>query len=700
MSAASRAAPPARNAPCPCGSGKRYKDCHGALVAGPALPAADSLEALLRQAEHASARGELALAESCWQRILAIDPDHPEALFHLGNRAHQRREPAIAIECFERALLRAPGHPAILNNLGLALEATGDRERAEACYRGVLAADPQHADALLNLANVSFGAGRYGDAALLHERAAAVRRNESPEVWVQRALAQERILDFAGAESSFQEAARLAPEDGRIQTNLATLYIRQRRHAEAEKPLAKALALDPEAPYALSSLAYVRQQRCAWQGLGELHERIGRLLDRPGGLQQPFNPFPILAMPTSPQQRLVAARNWARGFAPAAPVSLPRLKFVPGERLRIGFVSSDFRPHASAYLQMDLWERIDRRRFEAFAYGIVQKDGGPVGQRIERAFEHFADVSLESSARIAQRIRDDRIAILFDLNGYTRHAREAIFALRPAPVQVNGLGYLGTLGADWYDYILTDRFVTPERSTAYFVERPLYLDECYCPGSRQRDVARETGDRAAHGLPAKGLVFCCFNSAYKILPEVFAVWMRLLRAAPQSVLWLTETKSDTADNLRREATAAGVDPFRLVFGPRLPLPQHLARHAHADLFLDTTPYNAGATCNDALFMGVPVLTCAGETMSSRVAGSQLRAAGLPELVTLDLAAYETLGLELAAQPARLRKYRAFLAANRDTQPLFDLERYAANFADALERVWEDHTGKASVSSNV
>jgi len=349
---------------------------------------------------------------------------------------------------------------------------------------------------------------------------------------------------------------------------------------------------------------------------------------------------------------------------------------------------------------MDLWERIDRRRFEAFAYGIVQKDSGPIGQRIEHAFEHFADVSLESSAHIARRIRDDRVAILFDLNGYTRHAREAIFALRPAPVQVNGLGYLGTLGADWYDYILTDRFVTPERSTAYFVERPLYLDECYCPGSRQRDVARETGDRAAHGLPVKGLVFCCFNSAYKILPEVFAVWMRLLRAAPHSVLWLTETKSDTADNLRREATAAGVDPSRLVSAPRLPLPQHLARHVHADLFLDTTPYNAGATCNDALFMGVPVLTCAGESMSSRVAGSQLRAAGLPEFVTHDLVSYETLALDLVARPGRLLEYRAQLAANRDTWPLFDLDRYAANFADALERVWEDHAAKGSVSSSV
>jgi predicted O-linked N-acetylglucosamine transferase (SPINDLY family) len=690
MSEATLAAAPARNAPCPCGSGKRYKDCHGALASAGATAPAAGVDALVQRAQQALARGETAQAEALWRQVLALDPRHAEALFHLGNRALERGEVAAAIECFERALEHAPGHAALLNNLGLALEKSGDAERARACYEAVLAADPRHPDALLNLANVSFAAGRYADSARMHERAAAVRPATSAEVWVQRGLAQERTADFDGAEASLREAARLAPDDVRIQTNLATLYVRQRRHVEAEEPLERALALDPDAPYALSTLAYVRQQRCAWQGLSELHERIRRLLDRADGSREPFNPFPLLAMPISPQQRLVAARNWARGFAPAVPIPPPRVSYARDERLRIGFVSSDFRPHATAYLQMDLWERIDRRRFEAFAYGLAPADPGPVGQRIARAFEHFVDVCEDSAGGIAQRIRADRIGILFDLNGYTRHAREAIFAQRPAPLQINALGYLGTLGAPWYDYILTDRFVTPEGSRPDFSERFFMLDDCYCPGTSRREIAA-TGDRAAHGLPAAGLVLCCFNSAYKILPAVFSVWMRLLRAAPGSVLWLTETRSDTADNLRGEAGAAGIDPNRLIFAPRVPLPEHLARHVHADLFLDTTPYNAGATANDALFMGVPLITCAGDTMSSRVAGSQLRAAGLPELVTFDLAEYEKLGLELVAQPRRLRALRARLGASRDTCPLFDLDDYARHFAAAIERVWVDHT---------
>jgi predicted O-linked N-acetylglucosamine transferase (SPINDLY family) len=695
MTEARVAAAPARNAPCPCGSGRRYKDCHGVLHAAAAAPPAATAD-LLRQAEQAFARGEHVVAETLWQQVLALDPDHPEALFHFGNRARERGDHAAAIDLYERALRRAQGHPGVLNNLGLALEANGETERAQVCYRAVLARQPQHPDTLLNLANLYYGAGRYADAAVTHEHAAAVRRSVSPAVWLQRALAQEEVNDFAGAEASLREAARLSPDNVQIQTNLATLYVRQRQHAEAEEPLLKALALDGDAAYALSTLAYVRQQRCVWQGLDELHERIRCLLDRPGVEQHPFNPFPLLAMPTSPQQRLVVARSWARGFAPPVPVPRPSVRRAPGERLRIGFVSSDFRPHVTAYLQMDLWERIDRLRFEAFAYGIAKADRGPIGLRIERAFEHFADVSDDSVTGIAQRIRNDGICILFDLNGYTRRAREAIFALRPAPLQVNGLGYLGTLGADWYDYILTDRFVSPEQARPNFAESFFYLNDCYCPGASQRDIAPDAGDRAAHGLPAAGLVLCCFNSAYKILPDVFAVWMRLLRAAPQSVLWLTETKTDTANNLRREAAAASVDPSRLVFAPRVPLAQHLARHVHAGLFLDTTPYNAGATANDALFMGVPLLTCAGETMSSRVAGSQLHAVGLPELVTTSLAAYESLALELIAQPRLLQLYRDRLVANRHTQPLFDLDRYAGHFADAMERIWEDHAGATPV----
>ena len=281
--------------------------------------------------------------------------------------------------------------------------------------------------------------------------------------------------------------------------------------------------------------------------------------------------------------------------------------------------------------------------------------------------------------------------MLIDLNGYTTHAKSEVFALKPAPVQINWLGHLGTLGAPWYDYVLTDRFVVPPSQQAFFVERLLYLPDCNCPSDTQRPVAPEPPDRGACGLPETAFVFCCFNSCYKILPPVFDVWMRLLAAVPESVLWLSPGNLTAGANLRREAAVRGVDPDRLVFARRVGLAEHLGRHAHADLFLDTAPYNAGTTANDALFMGLPVLTCAGETMASRVAGSQLNAIGLPDLVTTSQEGYEALGLELARQPELLQHYRHRLKANRHTHPLFDMARFSRALDDLLLAAWENRS---------
>jgi predicted O-linked N-acetylglucosamine transferase (SPINDLY family) len=310
--------------------------------------------------------------------------------------------------------------------------------------------------------------------------------------------------------------------------------------------------------------------------------------------------------------------------------------------------------------------------------------------RIEAAFDRFVDCSDEAVEQIARRIRADGIEVLIDLNGYTTHAKSELFALRPAPVQISWLGYLGTLGAPWYDYVLTDRFACPAELQGFFTERFLYLPDCYCPSDTQRPIAPVAPTRATCGLPEHGLVFCCFNNCYKILPPVFAVWMRLLAQVPGSVLWLSPAVATAHANLRREAAARGVDPERLVFAPRVSLSEHLARHLHADLFLDTTPYNAGTTANDALFMGVPVLTCAGETMASRVAGSQLLAIGLPELITTHLEDYEALALHLATAPERLQSLRDRLAANRPTYPLFDMARFTHALDDLLHTTWENY----------
>jgi protein O-GlcNAc transferase len=364
----------------------------------------------------------------------------------------------------------------------------------------------------------------------------------------------------------------------------------------------------------------------------------------------------------------------------------------------VGFVSSDFRNHPVASLLTEAWERIDRGRLETFAYGIVPTDPGPVGQRIARSFEHFADVSAEHVNSIAERIRADGIAILFDLNGYTQNAKPEIFALRPAPLQINSMGFPGTLGAEWYDYIHVDHFAAPAELQQHYTERFFHMPHSYVPSDTRRAPGGPAPTRSDVGLPDGAFVFCCFNNTFKLLPEVFAVWARLLAAVPDSVLWLLAPNAESMTNLRREARKAGIDPARLIFAPRVENAQHLARTALADLFLDTSPYGAHTTTNDALLVGLPVVTCAGDTLASRNPGSQLRAIGLPDMVTLSFDEYEALALRLAREPGALASVRTRLAENRSTYPLFDMPRYARDFEDGLLRIWDDYaTGVAAAS---
>ena len=762
MSAALTTPAIARNAPCPCGSGKRFKDCHGAERAGREEPVtadsllqeamvafaagrnADALDFVRRALELAPERADLlrerarvewslgdpnaaatcraalarapddlsawnllgeilnlvdrAGAESAWRKVLELDPQEPEALFHLGNRHRERGEVFAAIDHYQRALLRTPGHASVLNNLGLALHASGQHDRAEALYREVLAAQPQHSDALANLASLLKDTRRYAEAVFTYDRAMTTRRDFPAGFWVSRGVALGEVARFADSEASFREAARLDPTNVQPPIDVGSLCIVQGKFDEAEAPLTRALELDPGNPYAATMRAFGRLQRCEWNDLDATFAELAAYIET-GKPRDAYNavPFPLLAMPVGPAIELAAARRWAAQIDAAVAdrrLPGPPLPRAAGNRLRVGLVSSDFRDHPVAYLIAECCERIDRSRIETFAYALVPEDTSSFGQRIKRAFEHFSDCAAQAPEQIAERIREDGIEVLIDLNGYTTHSKSEIFALRPAPMQVSWLGYLGTLGASWCDYVLTDRLACPPQLQPFFSERFLYLPDCYCPSDSKRPVAAAAPTRAACALPESGFVFCCFNNAYKILPAVFTVWMRLLAAVPGSVLWLAPASATARANLCREAVARGIDRERLVFAPRVSLPEHLARHVHADLFLDTMPYNAGTTANDALFMGLPVLTCAGETMASRVAGSQLAAIGLPELSTASLADYEALALELAREPQRLDALRARLAANRSTQPLFDMVRFSRALDDLLISAWENHASPA------
>jgi predicted O-linked N-acetylglucosamine transferase (SPINDLY family) len=478
---------------------------------------------------------------------------------------------------------------------------------------------------------------------------------------------------FGAAREAFERALALEPDAPYALDNLAASLIAEGRHAEALPLLDRALQVDPDDEQAASTLLYLKLHTCDWDGLDAAVARQRRALDREDA--PIVSPHSLFALPFTPAELLTAARHWVRARL-RTPDPLPpvRPERVNG-RFRIGYMGSDFRAHALASLLGGVIEAHDRSRFEVFAYSFGPDDRSEARIRFEHAFDRFVDVAAESVEATVRRIRGDRIAVLLDTGGYVLGARSEIFAARPAPIQVNAIGFPGTLGAPWYDYILGDAYVTPPGAEGDFAESILRLPHCYLPGEDRRAIAAAP-TRAACALPDAGFVFCCFNASYKILPEVFAIWMRLLAATPRSVLWLLDTNREATANLRREAARRGIAPERLIFAPRVALADHLARHAAADLFLDTFPCNAHTTANDALFAGLPLITCSGDTFASRVSGSQLQAAGLSDLVTRSLADYEALALELARDRTQLARYHERLRTGRDTSPLFDSAAYA------------------------
>ncbi|TMI05365.1 MAG: tetratricopeptide repeat protein [Betaproteobacteria bacterium] len=686
-----------RNDSCPCGSGRRYKDCHGALRpagseslseiarAGFAQgrleeAARDARAAIERDSTDAEAWTVLGLALEAaqpdaaldaWLRAVALAPRQPEAHFRIGDFRRRRGEHDVAIAAYEAAIEAGSTHPVLLNNLGLSLQAQGRFDAAADRYREAIALQPDLLPAHANLGDVLSTRHRYAEAAASYARAAALNPNLAA-LWNNLGFCQRRAGAPTAARTSFQRALSFAPDDPQALLGLASLDIADQRYEEAAPLIERALALQPESAEATNLLLYTRQHTCDWADFERLLEAQRASLAQPEAPS--VTPHNLLALPYAPDELLTAARKWAKehlgGINPGHP--LPP-SAVDG-RVRIAYIGPDFRTHPLANLLTEVIERHDRTRFEVFAYSFGPDDGSPARARFVAAFDRFIDVRGESFEATARRIADDRVAVLFDTSGYVIHARSEIFALRPAPIQVNCIGFPGTLGADCYDYVLTDRFVTPPEQQANFVERFLYLPDCYLPGDSRRPIGA-IPSRAQCGLPEDAFVFCCFNASYKILPQVFEAWMRLLRAVPASVLWLLQTNAPATGNLRREAKRWGVAPERLIFAPRIPLAEHLARHAAADLFLDTTPCNAHTTANDALFVGLPIVTCAGETFASRVSGSQLNATELPELVTYDLESYEALALKLARDPDTLRSLRARLRANSESCPLFDTGRY-------------------------
>ncbi len=406
-----------------------------------------------------------------------------------------------------------------------------------------------------------------------------------------------------------------------------------------------------------------------------------------------LSPFLLLALPgiRGEEQRACADLWMARKLAISSRERASRAyRFRRGGsgKIRIGYLSNDFHDHATALLLVEVIERHDRTRFEIVAYSYGKDDGRGMRQRLERAFDRFVDIRHESIAESSDAINRDGVDILVDLKGFTRHTRTEILSFRPAPIQVNYLGFPGTLGGSLCDYIVTDRFLTPPSVASEFSEAFAYMPDTYQPHGRQTPPGPPP-TRSQVGLPEEGFVFCCFNQSHKVTPAIFDRWCSLLSHCPGSVLWLLHDRT-AIGNLRNAAMMRGVVPQRLIFAEHVSQQEHLARLQLADLALDTLPYNSHTTASDALWAGVPLVTCPGETFASRVAGSLLQAVGLPELITEDLTEYFSLAYCLATEPTRLAQVKAKLLDNRLTTALFDVERYTRHLERLYEQMWAAH----------
>jgi len=436
---------------------------------------------------------------------------------------------------------------------------------------------------------------------------------------------------------------------------------------------------------------------CEWEQFDTWQGRALAQLAAPDA--QALPPFHLLSLPgISAAQQRDCAERWmherlglsadARAAMALEFAASTRKEEAPGRRLRLGYLSSDFHQHATALLMVEMLEAHDREHFELHAYSYGADDGQGMRARLQRRFEHFSDITALDDAAAARAIHADGIDILIDLKGFTAGTRSALLSYRAAPLQVSFLGYPGTLGGSLCDYLISDRFITPIDAAADYSEQLACLPHSYQPHGRQATIGPRPM-RAAQGLPARGLVLCCFNQSYKFTPEVFDIWCRLLAQTPGSVLWLLG-HAQAEGNLRAEAMERGIAPQRLVFAPDCAQAEHLARLQLADLVLDTSPYNAHTTASDALWAGVPLLTCAGSTFASRVAGSLLHAVGLPELVTHSLADYAALAADLVNRPQRLRALRRKLARQRMTAPLFDVPAYTHSLEALFAAMWQRH----------
>lgn len=600
----------------------------------------------------------------------------------------------------------------------LDLQNRGDTAQAAQLFRKILEKEPANAAALYSLSLIMMNAGELDQAKHYSSHGVQVQAGFAPLWFVHGAILQ-ALGDKQGALDSYDQALQVKPDYLEVLTNSGVLLRNMMRHKESLERFQRVLAIDPNHQTALTNsgilltefkqseqaiamfdrllkinpdydygpglLAYERLHICDWTDFSVASQKIVAGI-RAG--KRTCKTLALMAISDSASDHFQAAQLFGSNYCPPNPKKIWQGERYRHDKIRLAYISPDFREHPVGHLTAGIFEHHDKSRFETYAISLGIDDNSRLRARMLKAFDHFIDVRDMGSLQVAQMLREREIDILVDLGGYTSDTRTDILAYRPVPVQVNYLGYPGTMGVAYYDYLLADRHIVPAQNLPFYSEKVVYLPDAYLPTDGSVQISERTPSRAECGLPDQGFVFCAFCHDYKINPNVFNIWMRLLAQVPGSVLWLVSRNAVSQRNLRKEAEARGVSSDRLIFAQRVPLVEdHLARYRQADLFLDTHPYNGHTTTADALMAGLPVLTYMGESFPSRVAGSLLYAVGLPEMVTHSHAEYETRALQLALNPALLGDMKDRLKQNKSACSLFDTRRFSRNLETAYMAMW-------------
>ena len=655
---------------------------------------------MFQQAIGLHQQGLLREAQTIYEQIIKMQPNHFDALDLLATIAAQTKNFEKAVDLWSKAIKSNPNDAATYSNQGLALHELNRFESAIASYDQAVKLKPDFAQAYYNRGNALKELKQFKSAIASYDQALKIKP-DFVKVYYNRGNALKELKQFDEAIINYNKAISLKPDNAEAYNNLGFLLdeLKQfdqamvhyhkaisikpdfaeaynnlggvlselKRYNEALTHFNQSIKINPEIDYLLDNLIHTKMQLCDWDGIDLLTTRLIKNTLKHNKIS---NPFVSIALIDSPELHHQTAKIYADTRYPENKILPGLTKYPKHPKIRIGYFSADFREHPVSYLTAELFELHNRDQFEiiAFSFGVNTQDH--LRKRLEEGFDQFLDVKDQTAQEIAILARQMEIDIAIDLGGFTSDCRTEIFAMRAAPIQLSYIGYLGSMGANYFDYLIADPTIIPITHQQYYAEKIVYLPS-YQVNDTKREISEKRFTRSELGLPLNGFVFCCFNSIYKITPSTFDSWMRILLSLEDSVLFLLDENETATNNLKKQAKLRGVSENRLIFAKPLPLPEYLARYRIADLFLDTLPYNAGTTASDALRMGLPVLTLMGESFASRMAASLLNAVGLVELITTNQKAYESLAIELASHPKRLEAVRNKLRDKLKTSALFN-----------------------------